>query len=186
MTQTTVPTALNRAARRQKARKPTSARRQPRQITANVMDVVRYRVAALTQDEISRVMGPVDAGFRALREGVARFEQWQEVMQAMTLAQVIEDSGIVRGLAGHLQLARTALDAIYSRVTQQAGWGTRTTLHFDEINALREALELFRFQLQHVSAQELNEQLLPRAESILTAKAPPPKAEPAAHQEKLL
>ena len=178
--------ALNRAARRQKERKPTSARRKPRQQLANAMDVVRYRIAALTHAEIADAMTPVEDGFRALREGVALFEQWQQVAQSVTLALVIEESGIVRGLEGHLQLARSSLEAIYTRVTQQSSWGKRTTLHFEEINALREALDLHRFQLQHVSAQELTEQLLPRARSILTIKQTPPQPEPPAIQERLL
>lgn len=181
--------ALNRAARRQKERKPTSARRKPRQQIANVMDVVRYRIASLSDEEIAHVLAPVEDGFRALREGVALFEQWQQVTQSVTLALVIEESGIVRGLEGHFQLARAALEAIYTRVTQQpdgASWGKRTTLYFEEINAIREALDLLRFQLQHVSAQELTDQLLPRARSILTIKPNPPQPERPAIQEQLL
>jgi hypothetical protein len=150
----------NRAERRQRdrqARQRTTRVRAPGQTMVNALDYVRHRVSCLTGEERRRVLALPRQGLQALREGVASWLQWSYVSSAVSVAQAIEAQGVVRGMTEHFAAAERALDAIFYRVqagTNGARWG-HTTLYFDEIAALREAVNLHEFQLQQLSFAEL-------------------------------
>jgi hypothetical protein len=153
---------LNRQMRRlqMRAQRKRGPVRRPREIMANAAEVVANRASLLTQPERERCLSPARDGFKALREGVATFDQWAGVSSAVTMALAIEDQGKVRGLREHFEAAERALDAVWQRVEDHPGgasWGRRTTLYFDEIAAIREAVHLHDFQLQHVSVSELHQ-----------------------------
>lgn len=153
----------NRAQRRQalKSRKlQARAKRQPKLIMANAMDVVKSRAARLTDAERANVMLPAQSGFKALREGVATLSQWQAVSSAVSVARAIEAQGIVRGIHEHLAAADNALDAVWHRIqdgVRGSAWGRCTTLYFDEIAALDTALFLHEHQLQQLALSEFHQ-----------------------------
>lgn len=154
----------NRALRRlQQRAKPNPKARQPREVMVNALDVVKNRAARLTDQERAAALAPARLGFTALREGVATFQQWVHVNTAIAIALAIERQGVIRGMHEHFVAADRAIDAIYARVQDAEGgpaWGRRTTLYFDEISALREAIHLHDEQLRVLSATELQQAIV--------------------------
>jgi hypothetical protein len=154
----------NRQARRMTARaargRTDGKPRMPRVIAANAIDLAINKVSCLTEPERKQCLSPARDGFARLREGVATYEQWAAVVSAVAVGLAIEDLRVVKGMRAHFEAAERALDAVWSRVegaTGGATWGRRTTLHFDEIEAMREAIHLHDFQLQNVSVSELHQ-----------------------------
>jgi hypothetical protein len=153
--------AINRAMRR--ALRHTKQPRRERNVRVPGHNPVHRAIAnatLLTQPERDELMQPVRDGFQALRQGVATYAQWAAVSTGISVALTIEKIGTVRGLREHFEAAERALDAVYARVTGGAegiAWGRRSTLYFDEIAALREAIDLHDFQLQNLSAREIHE-----------------------------
>ena len=124
----------------------------------NAMEVVATRNSLLTDDERRQILAPATSAFQSLREGVATFEQWDDLHSLVLLALTIEAQGVVRGLREHFTAAERAMEAIYKRVNDGAGgatWGRATALYFDEIRVLQDALELHAYQLSHLSLGEL-------------------------------
>lgn len=141
--------------------------RQPRPVVADTMGLVLRQATRLTAVERERILRPLHAAWKALREGVGSLQQWQVVDSHNSLSQAIESQGIVRGLDGHFIAAQQALGSIYARAWSGAadptvactGHWTPTALHWHEIDAVSTGLELFEFQLQHLSAHELGNAL---------------------------
>lgn len=152
---------MNRALRR--ALKHAKEPRRQRNVKVPGHNPVRVAIAnacALTQAERDELMQPIREAFAALRQGVATYQQWAALCTGISVALSIEKLGVVRGLQEHLEAAERAALAVYDRVTSDPNgptWGRRTTLYFDEIAAIREAIELHDFQLQHLSAREVVE-----------------------------
>lgn len=151
---------MNREQRRKqaKASKRPPARRHG-QVAADPVRTAILRATRLTRSEREAALQPARDGFKALREGVATYGEWCHVCTLVTIALAIEDQGVIRGMREHLQAAERAIDAVYRRVQQAEGgptWGRRTTLYFQEIEALREAIALHDAQLQVLSAGELH------------------------------
>ncbi|MGE0329729.1 MAG: hypothetical protein AB7P37_03440 [Ramlibacter sp.] len=130
--------------------------RTPRKIMANALQVVKLRATRLTDNERRRVLLPAIHGFKALRTGVATYNDWAGMQAAVTVALAIDAQGVVRGLQGHFAAGHAALQAIWQRATDGPTEWTPTALYFDELAALREAIHLHSFQLQHLSVSELH------------------------------
>lgn len=129
--------------------------RQQRAINANAFSTALHRVTLLTPAEREDTIAPARACLARLREGVATQDQHTVLATALLVAAEIESSGIVRGLREHIEGAQSAMEAIRARALASGAWHP-TTLHFHELDALREAVDLHAFQLQHVSAGELH------------------------------
>lgn len=162
---------LNREQRRlvrQVQRGKPAPRRQPRGAAINTMEMARNKAGRLTPAEIAFIMKPAEAGFDALRRGVATLDNWQSLGQLVTMGVAIEASGIVTGLSAQFAAAKAALQAVQARVTAPATptWGTSTAMRAEELQAVREALDVHLFQLQQLSAGELQRlhRVLVRAE----------------------
>lgn len=158
MTEATTP--MNREQRRLQAqlqRAKPAPRRRDRGAAINTMDMVRNKVGRLTEAEIAYIMKPAHAGFDAVRRGVALQHHWESLAQLVTMGVAIEASGIVTGLASQFEAAKTALQAVRARVTALAAptWGTSTALRAEELQAIREAMDVHLFQLQQLSGGEL-------------------------------
>ncbi|WP_312132028.1 hypothetical protein, partial [Diaphorobacter nitroreducens] len=119
------------------------------------VDLARLRVTGLLPAERKDTMASAHLCFARLREGVATLEQHTVLNTQLKIAMGIEDSGIVRGLRGHLQTALDAMDAISDRATAAGLW-TPVALSFAELDAIDEAIVLHDYQLRHVSAGELS------------------------------
>lgn len=151
---------MNRAMRRA-LRHTKEPRRQREQFAPghNPVHAAIDNATTLTQREREKIMVPLRMAFDALRRGVATYAEWGTVCSAITMAQAIEAKGVVKGLHEHLATAERACDAVWQRVTTDPdgeAWGRRTTLYFDEISALSEAIDLHDFQLQHLSVREIH------------------------------
>ena len=134
----------------------THGRKKPRmaRISANPLMLALLHSTRLTQAEIAEVMNPVRQCLKAVREGVATQLQFEVLQSTMLIAQAIEHSGIVRGLADHIASALQACAAIEARALTSGAW-RQTALHFQELDALATAVDLHEYQLQQLSAGEL-------------------------------
>lgn len=119
------------------------------------VDRARLRVTTLAHSEREDTMASAHLCFARLREGVATLDQHTVLNTQLKIAMGIEDSGIVRGLRGHLQAALDAMDAISDRATTAGQWRP-VQLTFAEIDTISEAIFLHDHQLRHVSARELS------------------------------
>lgn len=111
------------------------------------------RVAKLSQEEVALLLGPVQTGFAALREGRAKATDWLELACAVTMALAIEEQGVVKGLKVHLDNADNKLSTIADRAALSDGWHT-PTLYAAEIEAIDTLIDLFKFQLGQLSGAE--------------------------------
>lgn len=128
--------------------------RKPRTRNRNTFGTVLLRATRLTDAEVQDTIAPAQACLERLREGVATEDHHTVLATSLLIAMGIEDSGIVRGLREHIASAHAALDAIRARALATGAWRP-TALYFDELDALRTAVELHEFQLRQVSAGEL-------------------------------
>lgn len=123
----------------------------------NAMTTVKARVALTAAADLAEVTAPIDQAFTAMRQAVGSEQDWVQLCSAINVAQSIEKQGIVRGIYGHLHKAELALQAIKQRAMDQAGhigqWRA-VELHIDEIEAIKEAILLHRYQLKNLSTGE--------------------------------
>lgn len=134
-----------------RGRKP----RVPRRI-GNPMDIAKKRASRLTDAEIAELMAPLRECAARLRTGVASELQHDTLHTALQIADCIEASGIVRGLREHIGTALQASQAIRDRAMATGTWRP-TALYFYELDAIREALDLHVYQLEQLSAGELQD-----------------------------
>lgn len=131
--------------------------RKPRQLNTRTLATALLRASCLTDAEVRDTIQPAQQCLDRLREGVATEDQHAVMHTCMQIALDIEATGIVRGLQQHLQTAMQALERIRARARALASGSWRpTSLYFDELDALRVAVDLHRFQLQQLSAGELH------------------------------
>lgn len=119
----------------------------------NVMSLVLHKVTRLTAHELGHVLGPIETSMTALREGVASELQWSILASAVEIALAVEDKGAVRGLRGHLEAAERALQGIKLRAMTTGEWRP-TALYYQELDDVKAAVELHRFQLEQLSSAE--------------------------------
>lgn len=135
----------------------THGRKKPRmaRISPNPLMLALMTATRLTQAEIAQVMTPVRQCLKFVREGVSTQMQFEVLQSTMLIAEAIEHSGIVRGLADHIASALQACSAIEARALTFGAW-KQTALHFQELDALATAVDLHEYQLQQLSAGELH------------------------------
>lgn len=129
--------------------------RKPRVINVNAFGTALFRASLLTDAEVQQTIEPALTCLTRLREGVATEAEHTILHTCMTVAMAIEHSGIVRGLAEHLNAALQALASIRARALASGAWRP-TALYFHELDALREAVTFHEFQLRKLSAGELH------------------------------
>ncbi|MFZ3141179.1 hypothetical protein [Polaromonas sp.] len=109
----------------------------------------------LVEQEIQDTMVPVLMAEKALREGVATELQFQVLESTCLIMEHIEKSGIVRGLREHIASAQAALQAVTSRARSTGAWKP-PALHYAELDAVHNVMDLHEFQLRQLSAGELS------------------------------
>lgn len=119
----------------------------------NNLEIARTHAARLTLHERRTVMRPIRDSFKALREGVATWQQWACVSSAMKVALAIEAQGVVRGMKGFFTAADTALDAFCQRVQDGDKWANATP-YFQEIEDIAEAIDFHEDQLRVLAYSE--------------------------------
>jgi hypothetical protein len=131
--------------------------RPPRRVrftpTPHTIGLVVRKVTKLTAHELAQVLGPIEASLTALREGVATELQWSILASSVEIAIAIEDKGVVRGMRGHLEAAERALQGVKLRAMATSEW-VPTALYYQELDDVKAAVELHRFQLEQLSSAE--------------------------------
>lgn len=135
----------------------THGRKKPRQRREmrSPFVIALMRATKHTPEELDSIMTPMRACLKAVREGVATQLQFEVLQSSMVIAEAIEHSGIVRGLADHITSALQACSAIEARALTSGAW-QQTELEFTELDALATAVDLHEYQLQQLSAGELH------------------------------
>ena len=136
-------------------KKPRKAYR-PKPVTADTLGLALHFAAKPAKQDREEVLGMLRAAMQALRQGVATEHDWSVAAGSVTVAQAIERKGIVRGLHEHIASTEQALQAIYDRAMRTGGgqWA-RTSLWFNEMDALANFLEIHTFQLDQLGRAEM-------------------------------
>lgn len=131
-------------------------RRKPRQPRAlrNPIQHALLGATTLMACEISDTLAPTLGCAARLQAGTATEDQHTVVHTVLLVALCIEKTGVVRGLRAHIDAGLAALQAQRARAMATGTWQPPTP-EPAETAAIGEALHLHRFQLQHVSASEL-------------------------------
>jgi hypothetical protein len=134
-----------------------NGQRKPRRVRwpANVdtFELARRLATRVTPAELASVIDPMDDAFKALRKGVASEWQWALLASSVNVAKAIEKKGVVRGMREHWNAADIALANIRIRAMAAGAWKP-TALYFHELDTIREAMHLHKFQLQQLSLGE--------------------------------
>lgn len=83
-------------------------------------DVALKNATALTKTEVAQIMVNPRASANALLAGHGTRMQWACICTALNMSRAIEDGGVVRGLAAHLDDIERALNAIGKRAGDSA------------------------------------------------------------------
>jgi len=141
--------------------------RKPRAVSLNTLGLVLCRAVRLTSAEVRDTMAPARACLVKLREGAATEDHHTVLHTSLLIAQGIEASGIVRGLRKELASAMQAMTAVRARALATGAWRP-TALYWHELDAITAALNLHKFQLEQLSAGELQsiaQKLIARTQS---------------------
>lgn len=129
---------------------------QPRQHGRNPLMVFNQHNSKLTPAEVAETMAPLRTAFAHIREGVATHNEYVVLHSIMRIAQEVEHMGIVRGLQEHISAALQACESYQARSSHAEHWRP-SALHFHELDALREMVDLHEFQLKQLTAREVHE-----------------------------
>ncbi|TQL73322.1 hypothetical protein [Delftia sp. HK171] len=126
--------------------------------------VINHHGTKLTSKEIASIIDPVRECFAQIRAGTATEVHATVMHSTIQMAQEVERGGIVHGLAEHFDSAQAACEAYLAR----CGAWHPCAVHFYELDALTTAIDLHEFQLQQLTAHEIQEvtrRLIARTES---------------------
>lgn len=128
--------------------------RQPRPMAINLVDVALNRASRLTAAELEQVLSPLRDAVASLRRGVATEIEWSTAASAVNVGDVIEQQGVVRGLAGHLHDIDLALLEIGKRARSGGEWRP-PALYYEERDLLDLLVDLHSHQVKCLSFGEL-------------------------------
>lgn len=137
------------------SKKPRKAYR-PRWGLTNVIHLAVEGATKPTVAEREAILRPFRASATALREGVANELQWGIVSGAVAMCRAVEKMGVMRGIAGHLQQADEALDAIYKRAKRTGTWKP-TALYYQELDALSALRDIHAHQVNEMCRSEFDQ-----------------------------
>ena len=120
------------------------------------MTMARARAGLLTTAEVAQIMAASTAAADAMAKGRGTRLHWVALCSALNMAKAIEDGGVVRGLAGHLDNIEATLNTLANRAGERKNPPTwkAPALHFDEMDDMRLLVDLYRHQLQQLSYME--------------------------------
>lgn len=122
----------------------------------STLDIARNKAAALTPAEVAHIMTNPRQAADALAAGRGTRLQWACLCTALNVSRAIEDGGVVRGLAAHLDDIERALNAVGTRAGDTATPPTWTApaLWATERDAVRLLVNLHAQQLRQLSYLE--------------------------------
>lgn len=133
-------------------KKPRKAYR-PKPVTASTLELALHFAAKPSKQDREEVLSLLGSSVQALRQGVATAHDWSVAAGSVGVAQAIERRGIVRGLREHIETAEQALQSIHDRAMRTGQWH-RTSLWFNEMDALANFLEIHTFQVDQLGRGE--------------------------------
>lgn len=149
---------MNREQRRQAARSK-SAAKPPGRPRAAPHIIALHGASLLRQDEIARIIAPVEAAIDALREGRSVPDSIAATNLALMLIRSTERQGVVTETGQYVAAAEQALEAICTRAhggnPKQHEWHS-PTLYAAELDAITLLLDLLRHVLRNVSVREID------------------------------
>ncbi len=131
-------------------RKPRRVRFAP---SNNTIAIALHNTCKPDRTDVGELLDAIEHAFKSLREGVASARQWSILAGTLDVALAVERQGVVRGLHGHLIAAEQALQVVYNRAMLSTGWRP-TALHFHELDAIREFVQLHAYQIKQLSRSE--------------------------------
>lgn len=128
--------------------------RKPRRKVEDNLAIAWLRASRLTPAKILAIMIPVRECFAHVRTATATELQHQVLHTTLAIAEEIERAGIVRGLVEHIDLALRASSTYSARSLASGAWKA-SACDFYELDAISHMLDLHVFQLEQLSAAEL-------------------------------
>lgn len=119
----------------------------------DVITIAIKRATLYTEDEVKYIMEPVNTSAKALREGTGTEWHWKQLASACAISLSIDAKGVVRGLMGHFTHIDNTLATIKARATKTGAWRP-TALYFNELDAIKDLVELHEFQIRKLSHAE--------------------------------
>lgn len=127
--------------------------RKPRRKVQDNLAIALMHASRLTPGEIAGIMNPVRECFAHVRTATATELQHQVLHTTLLIAQEIEQTGIVRGLVEHIDLALAASNNYSARSLASGAWRA-SACHFHELDAISTMLDLHTYQLEQLSDGE--------------------------------
>lgn len=121
--------------------------------TADTLGIALHFAAKPDKADTDQVLEALQGAFRALREGVATELQWSILAGSLDVSKAIESQGVVRGIAAYLETAEAVLQRIYNRARRAGGWKP-TVLHYQELGAVRDFVDLHCYQVRQLGRAE--------------------------------
>lgn len=132
------------------AKKTRNKAYKPKGVMPNCMDWAIAGAHTLLLGQQEAFIKPVDDALDLLRQGVATRDDWNMVASAMNIAVALADLQICPNFVPDFERAQEALREIAGRMIQR---GT-STCYAAELEALREARDLYRIQLRYCTQAE--------------------------------
>lgn len=110
-----------------------------------------YGAALFMPWQRSKVVAGPEAGFDLLRQGKAQNQDWNQVSQALSVAEALCGMNIGNNLLPQIEAGISGLTSIAIRMLEKNG---PTTCYAGELAAIREALDMYKAQLHHCTQGE--------------------------------
>ena len=132
------------------AKKPRNKAYKPKGALVNPIEWAVAGAHTLMLGQQEAFIKPVDDAIDLLRQGIATRDDWNMVASAMNIAVALADLQICPNFVPDFERAQEALRVIAGRMIQR---GT-STCYSAELEALREARDMYRIQLRYCTQAE--------------------------------
>lgn len=123
----------------------------PKRRSADTIGEAITGIALYEPAQIAALQKRSEAAYVLLREGRAQNHDWNEITQALSVAQKLCDLNIGNNLRPDIEAGLTALSQVAVRMLKKDG---PTACYAEELKAIREALDMRAAQLKVCSQNE--------------------------------
>lgn len=117
----------------------------PKPVTLDPIGHSICGAALFMLEQRKQILAGPERGFNLLRQGCAKNEDWNEVSQALSVAEQLCKLSIGNNLLPKIEDAMTALSAVAVRMLQKNG---PTTCYAAELSTIREGIDLYAIQVR--------------------------------------
>lgn len=124
-----------------------------KQYLPHTFDIINKNNTRFTRCEIKRLLTPAQESISALIQGRATYDDWAKALGMLSMVQAINDLGVIRGVTGHVEAARLALNCCGHRAAESGEWKS-PALTFEERDSLDDIYSLYKTQVEQLTFGE--------------------------------